>query len=210
MSPAIGNFLRCFSPGKAMPEFDIGTGGRKIIDMVVMSLQPKKRDAGEAARDVALVLCNDVLLICAQRANGGYELVTKPIDRLKVNIEDSMSSNWDSPCFIIKNHGQALTLEAPSEHVKMEWIRLLRDRTGYVPTDKLEGDRLVAREGHTRDHLTRKLDIPDPFTDRGRKALTEEFKLIPTVGFNQEELLKSNFIYFWIISNIISNTDSSI
>jgi hypothetical protein len=188
LTPEFAQFAHSLVVPSSHQGFDFGTNGRKFLRLGHFSLLQSMEGPRPEACDASLAVCNDILVIVRVLPNeGGYEMLTSPVDRSQLSAKDVQHS-WDEPIFTITAGDRSWTLEADSDAVKREWVQYVNERLQLVQTAALRGPRMIALKPDSREELAMMLGLPDPNIPTNVEELKGEWAVIPKVIASKEYL----------------------
>jgi len=186
----VAHFVQHLKVPAAYGGFDLGTNGRRFVRLGHFSLQ-ERLDGHHVTSEVVLAVTTDVLIVCKELAQGGYEMSCAPLDRGAVSAADAQHA-WDEPLVLVKCGNVKLILEASTDAEKRDWVQFLQERTLYKPTAALKGPRLIPLKPASRAAIVDMLGVLDPAAPGNDSELRSEYAVIPKVGLLSAEHMTSS------------------
>jgi len=184
----VQHFVKHYKCPKKFKGFDLGANGRKFLSLGHFSLVGRAKGR-QALKEVVVVVCTDVILVCEEGQDRDYHMISAPINREMIGAVDVQHS-WDEPLFKVSSEQAQYVLEADTTQEKKAWIDLINQNPNYIPTDELQGPRLVKMVMETREDVANVTGLLDPFAKDATKELTDEFSVIPQTGVLDEKYLE--------------------
>lgn len=184
----VQHFVKHYKCPKRFKGFDLGANGRKFLSLGHFSLVGRAKGR-QASKEVVVVVCNDVILVCEEGKDRNYHMLSAPIDREHIGAVDVQHA-WDEPLFKVSSVHAQYVLEADTTHEKKAWIELINKNPNYVPTHELQGPRLVKMNMDTREIVSDVTGLVNPFEQKAAKELEDEFSVIPKTGVLDEKYLE--------------------
>lgn len=184
----VQHFVKHYTCPAKFKGFDLGANGRKFLSMGHFSLVGRAKGR-QASKEVVVVVCNDVVLVCEEGEDRQYHMLSAPINREVIGAVDVQHS-WDEPLFMVSSQRAQYVLEADTMYEKMAWIELINKNPNYIPTEELQGPRLVRLDVKTRSDVSSITGLLNPFDSKASKELTNEFSIIPRTGVLDEKYLE--------------------
>ena len=170
------DFLQPFAVPALLAPFDIGTPGRKIIELGELQLVNAR---GGRYANATLAILSDLVVLCCEQ--DGQQVLQGYADRRSVaeSLFDTVKGT-DSLCFAVVLD-QLYVLAAADAAIKSNWLQRLKKQDNYVAPGDLVGERITSFRPTSRSAALAILNCADPQTQSGSSALKIEFDTIPRV-----------------------------